>query len=171
MSGFSYHEVGATGRPGPLPAGYRHLRYRTRLGEGEALFAAAGERLLDWRMHRAVGVRLTASAARAAPGVRVRVLLGRGRLGIAAPCEVVWAVDGPARRGFGYGTLPGHPECGEEAFLVELAPDRQVWFSVTAFSRPVRWYARVGYPLAVLFQELYARRCGRVLRRDAAGRR
>lgn len=83
---------------------------------------------------------------------------------MAAPCEVVWVADGPTRRGFAYGSLPGHPECGEEAFLVELTADQQVWFSVTAFSRPAAWYTRLGYPFAVLFQELYARRCARVLR-------
>ena len=168
MNGFSYPEVGATEEGGPLPAGYRHLRYRTRLGFGQDVFEAAGESVLTWRMHRAAGVGLTATGERAAPGVRVRVLLGIGRLGLAAPCEVVWAVQEPTRRGFGYGTLPGHPECGEEAFLVELDPDDgQVWFTMTAFSRAARWYIRVAGPLVPAFQELYARRCGQVLRRLA----
>jgi len=168
MNGFSYPEVGATEEGGPLPAGYRHLRYRTRLGFGQDVFEAAGESVLTWRMHRAAGVGLEATGPRAAPGVGVRVLLGRGRLGLAAPCEVVWAVEEPARLGFAYGTLAGHPECGEEAFLVELAPDGQVWFTVSAFSRPARWYTRAAGPLVPLFQRLYALRCGRVLRRLAA---
>ncbi|MDH6108779.1 uncharacterized protein (UPF0548 family) [Kitasatospora sp. MAP12-15] len=169
MSGLSYPEVGATADDsGQLPAGYQHLRYRTRLGTGREAFAAAGESVLTWRMHRAVGVRLTASARRAAPGVTVRVLLGRAGLGPAGSCTVVWTLDEPTRLGFAYGTLPGHPECGEEAFLVELAPDGQVWFTVTAFSRPARWYTRAAGPLVPVFQQLYARRCGHVLRRVAA---
>ncbi|MER8184937.1 DUF1990 domain-containing protein [Kitasatospora sp. NPDC094015] len=167
MVEFSYREVGATAEGGELPAGYRHLRHRTRLGAGREVFAAAGRTVLTWRMHRAVGVGIRADAERAAPGVVVRVVLGAGRFALVAPCAVVWAVEEPARAGFAYGTLPGHPECGEEAFVVELAPDGQVWFTVTAFSRPARWYTRLGLPLALAFQHLYARRCGRVLRRAA----
>ena len=167
-TGFTYPETGATREGGgPLPAGYAHLRHRARIGGGDAVFAAAGQAVLTWRMHRAVGVRPTADADRAAPGVRVRVLLGVGPLGLTAPCEVVWAVDGPDRAGFGYGTLAGHPECGEEGFLVELHPDGAVWLAVTAFSRPSRWYTRAAGPLVPVFQRLYARRCGRVLRRLA----
>lgn len=168
MDEFSYPEVGATIPGGAFPTGYRHLCVRTNLGAGREVFEAAGESVLTWRMHRSVGVGIQATADRAAPGVVVRVLLGRGRFGIAARCMVVWAVEEANRIGFAYGTLLGHPECGEEAFLVELAPDGQVWLTVTAFSRPNRWYTRAAYPLAVAFQWLYARRCGRVLRRPAA---
>ncbi|GHH40792.1 uncharacterized protein (UPF0548 family) [Streptomyces candidus] len=75
-------------------------------------------------------------------------------------------MDEERRAGFGYGTLPGHPECGEEVFLVETdQADGSVWLTVRAFSRPVAWYARAAGPLVPLFQAAYARRCGRVLRR------
>lgn len=165
-SGFSYDEVGATLDPAAdLPTGYAHLFHRTWLGSGPAAFAAAGDAVLGWRMHRAVGVRLRTDAQRAAPGGLVTVLLGVGRVGLTAPCAVVWALDEPTRAGFAYGTLPGHPECGEESFLVELAEDGTVWFTLTAFSRPARWFTRAGGPLVPLFQRLYARRCGSVLRR------
>lgn len=167
MDAFTYAETGAT-RGDALPAGYSHLYYRVRLGDGPEVFAAAGAALLDWRMHRGVGVRPRADADRAAPGVGVLVHLGVGPLTLTAPCAVVWAEDGPDRAGFGYGTLPGHPECGEEAFLVELdRADGAVWFTVTAFSRPAVRYVRALGPLVPVFQRLYARRCGRVLRRLA----
>jgi uncharacterized protein (UPF0548 family) len=172
VGGFSYPEVGATDRGGRLPAGYAQLRYRARLGSGREVFAAAGEAVLTWRMHRAVGVGVTPTADRAAPGVDVRILLGLRLggvpLGVTAPCRVVWTAEEPTRLGFGYGSLPGHPECGEEAFLVELAPDGQVWFTVTAFSRPARWFTRAAGPLIPPFQHLYARRCAHVLRRLAS---
>jgi uncharacterized protein (UPF0548 family) len=171
VSGVTYPESGATREGGPLPAGYAHLRYRARIGDGAEAFAAAGEAVLTWRLHRAMGVRPTADADRAAPGVRVTVRLGIGPLGLTAPCEVVWAEDGPGRAGFGYGTLAGHPECGEEGFLVELDPDGAVWLAVTAFSRPARWYTRAAGPLVPLFQRLYVRRCGQVLRGLASGAR
>jgi uncharacterized protein (UPF0548 family) len=154
---FTYAEVGAT-RHEPLPPGYHHLRYRTRVGDD---FAAAADAVLTYRMHRASGARIESSGERAAPGVRVGVSLGPMR----APCEVIWAVDEPDRAGFGYGTLPGHPESGEESFLVERDSQGQVWFSVTAFSRPRAWYAKLAGPLVPIFQNLYARRLGATLRR------
>ena len=167
--GFSYPEVGATRDggaepPSELPAGYAQLRHRTRVGSGPAAFAAAGEAVLTWRMHRAAGVRITATSARAEPGTRVLVRLGLGRLALTAPCEVVWTVAEPRRTGFAYGTLPGHPECGEESFTVEQDEDGEVWFAVLAFSRPARWFTRAAGPLVPVFQRLYARRCGSALR-------
>jgi uncharacterized protein (UPF0548 family) len=159
---FTYPEVGAT-RAGPLPAGYNHLRERTRLGT--VSLAAAGEAILGWRMHRATGTRITASAPRAATGVDVTVGLGVGPMRINGPCRVVWTVEDGDRVGFGYGTLPGHPERGEESFVAERAADGEVWFTVTAFSRPALWYTRAGGPAVVLVQRAYARRLGRVLKK------
>jgi len=160
---FTYAEVGATRYDGePLPAGYHHLRHRTCLGE--VPLATAADAVLEWRMHRATGARIEASAPRAAPGVAVTVGLGVGPLRITAPCRVVWSVEEPDRAGFGYGTLPGHPESGEESFVVERAADGRLWFTVTAFSRPARWFTRAGGPVVVLFQRLYARLLGARLR-------
>ncbi|MEU4557113.1 DUF1990 domain-containing protein [Actinoplanes sp. NPDC023936] len=156
MTELTYPHVGAT-RSGPLPAGYRHLRYRTRIGAGREVFARAGEAIVTFRMHRATGARIVTDAGRAAPGVRLTVGLGPLR----APCEVVWVSE----HGFGYGTRQGHPATGEEAFQVEIDDRDQVWFTVTAFSRPAGTLMRLGGPVAVAFQHLYARLCGRALRR------
>ncbi|MFI0776446.1 DUF1990 family protein [Streptomyces sp. NPDC021212] len=162
----TYPEVGAT-RHRPLPAGYGHLRVRSRIGAGQEAFEAAGRAVLDWRMHRAVGVTIRARGP-AAEGRTVVVGLGAGPLRLRAPCEVVWTVADGARTGFAYGTLPGHPECGEESFVVSLERDGSVWLTVTAFSRPAARLTRAVAPLVPLFQRAYARRCGRVLRRLAA---
>ncbi|OJF14384.1 DUF1990 family protein [Couchioplanes caeruleus] len=165
---FTYAEVGATLHES-LPAGYRHLRYRTLIGRdaGGAVFDCAAEAILTFRMHRRTGARIRTDAVRAAPGVRVTV--GAGPLRV--PCEVVWTAEEPHRAGFGYGTLPGHQARGEEAFLVERDADGHVWFSVTAFSRPARPLMRLGGPVAVLAQHLYARACGRALRKVCAASR
>ncbi|MBN3931283.1 DUF1990 domain-containing protein [Streptomyces verrucosisporus] len=166
-AGLTYAGAGATredGVPG-RPPGFGLLRVRTRIGAGREVFRAAGRAVLTWRMHRAMGVEMATGSPRAEPGVRVVVGLGAGRLRIHAPCRVVWAADGERRAGFGYGTLPGHPERGEEAFVVELDEDGAVWLEVRAFSRPEVWWARAAGPLVPLFQRLYARRCGAVLRR------
>ncbi|MEU7904369.1 DUF1990 domain-containing protein [Actinoplanes sp. NPDC049118] len=161
MSGFTYAEVGAT-RHEPLPPGYRHLHYRTELRRDD--FAAAADAILTLRMHRATGARIRTAADRAAPGVRLTVGLGP----LVVPCEVVWAAAGPELAGFGYGTLPGHQARGEESFTVERDGQGRVWFAVTAFSAPARLPMRLGGPAAVLFQHLYARLCGRALRRLCA---
>lgn len=165
--GPNYPEVGAT-RQEELPAGYHHLRHRALIGQGRDVFEAAGAAVTTWRMHRAAGVRIQAGALRAEPGIAVECALGVGPLRLAAPCRVVWTVYEPQRIGFAYGTLTGHPECGEESFVVELLPDDSVRFTVTAFSRPGRWYTRLAGPLVPLCQGLYACHCGRTLRRLAA---
>ncbi|MEU1629324.1 DUF1990 domain-containing protein [Streptomyces sp. NPDC020096] len=166
MGTFTYDEVGATRRIGELPPpGYHFFRVRTRIGDGPSALAAAGEAVLSWRMHRAMGVRMDSPAAEAAPGVRVMVGLGPGRWRIQAPCEVVWTVREPHRIGFAYGTLPGHPECGEESFIVEQDGDGAVWLGITAFSRAASWYMRAAGPLGRVLQRVYARWCGVTLRR------
>ncbi|WP_329454420.1 DUF1990 family protein [Streptomyces sp. NBC_01497] len=164
---FTYREVGAT-RLGPLPDGYHHLHHRTRIGRGRTVFDAAGSALTTWRLHRATGVRVRADVARARPGGTVELSLGVGPVAVSGRCEVVWTVYGRDRTGFGYGTLAGHPERGEESFVVDLRDDGSVWFTVMAFSRADRWYTRAGGPFVRLLQRAYARRLGRTLRRLAA---
>lgn len=149
----TYPERGAT-EHGPLPPGYRHLRYETLLGHGPGVRRAAAEAVLTWRMHRATGARVVADG-RAAPGVRVTVSFGP----LSAPCEVVWADE----NGFGYGTLPGHPATGEEAFVIEQR-GADVWLTITAFSRPAGLLMRLAGPVAPLLQRAYVHRCGAVLR-------
>ncbi|MGW4645841.1 DUF1990 family protein [Kitasatospora sp. NPDC004289] len=164
---FSYPEVGATRTPDRLPAGYRHLRHRVLIGYGREALEAAGETVTSWRMHRGMGTKVHAEAERTDPGVRASLGLGFGPLTVSAPAEVVWSVREPDRIGFAYGTLTGHPASGEESFVVEMGEDGAVRLTVTAFSRPDRWYTRLGGPLLGLLQGLYVRGCGRVVRRAA----
>jgi uncharacterized protein (UPF0548 family) len=165
MSGFTYKEVGAT-RDGavPGPPGFHQLQERTRIGEGPDVFRRASEALMTWELHRKMGVGIKASADRAAPGVDVTVSLAGV---IKGPCRIIWTVEESRRTGWGYGTLRGHPECGEEAFWVNRTGDGTVWLTVTAFSRPAKWYAKAAGPAVRGFQLAYARRCGTVLRRIA----
>jgi uncharacterized protein (UPF0548 family) len=139
------------------PDGYNHLRVETRIGDAD-VFHAAVENVMTWRMHRAAGFRITAEPAR--DGLDVVGFLGPFRV----PCRVVWTLAEPARAGFGYGTLPGHPERGEEAFVVEARADG-VWLVVSAFSRPAIWLTRAAGPLVVSFQYAYAHRLGRCVRK------
>lgn len=160
----TYAPVGATRDDGALteaPPGYRLLRARHRLvpGGDETVRSALADDVRAWRVHRAAGVRVRADGP-AAPGRRVVTLLGVGPVAVRAPTRVVWA-DG---QGFGYGTLPGHPVAGEEAFRV-VRHDGDVWLEVTAYSRPaVRW-ARAAGPLLPLGQAVYVRLLARAARR------
>jgi uncharacterized protein (UPF0548 family) len=47
------------------------------------------------------------------PGTTARLTVKAFGIGFKAPVRVVYVVDEPTRRGFAYGTLPGHPESGE----------------------------------------------------------
>jgi uncharacterized protein (UPF0548 family) len=165
----TYDRPGAT-RDAVLPAGYDHLDVEASIGRGRAAFDRAADGLSTWRMHAAAGLRVAAvSADRAAPGVLVLLRVGPARLGLRVPCRVVYTVDEADRRGFGYGTLPGHPERGEEAFTVRLTADGEVRARVRAFSRPATLLARVGGPATRLAQRIAARRYIGALRRLAAG--
>jgi len=59
---------------------------------------------------------------------------------------VVGVIDEARREGFSYGTLPGHPEAGDEQFLLELRDDGRIDFTITAFSRPASTFAKLGGP-------------------------
>ena len=74
---------------------------------------------MRWGMLRGAG-RAGRGDAREVAAVGSEVMVGLGPL--RAPCRVVYVVDEPDRRGFAYGTLPGHPETGEELFAVRYDP-------------------------------------------------
>lgn len=85
------------------------------------------------------------------------------RIPVTAPVRVVYVIDEPTRHGFAYGTLTGHPESGEESFVVDQTDDGSVWVTITAFSRPSTWYWwALSLPLRIA-QEQYTRRYLRVL--------
>jgi uncharacterized protein (UPF0548 family) len=148
MSELTYPEVGATA--GDLPLGYHHVRASRELGHGRDVFAAAVEKVLTWQMHRGAGVRVIDAPPRATVGAHVRC----SWLGIRIECRVVDVVDEPDRQGFAYGTLPRHPEIGEERFVVEIDPSTElVTARVVAFSKPSGWVMRLGAPVGRLIQK------------------
>ena len=147
----TYLEVGGT-RAATLPSGYHHVSRSARLGRGQEQFDTAATALFGWELQRRAGVRVLPTTTTVSDGGVAVLLLGLGRLAIQAPVRVVYVVDEPQRRGFAYGTLGGHPESGEESFLVELTADGDVICRITAFSRPATWLTRLGGPVARLTQ-------------------
>jgi uncharacterized protein (UPF0548 family) len=146
----TYSETGQTS--GILPPGYHHLRRHAVIGSGTAVFADAVKMLFSWQVHLRAGLRVSPSSAIAEPGAVVVLGLGAGPIQTRAPCRVVYATSQPGRQGFAYGTLPGHPECGEEAFIVEQYDDGTVTFAITAFSRPATLAAKAAGPVGRAIQ-------------------
>jgi uncharacterized protein (UPF0548 family) len=172
---FTYDEVGAT-QYDETPEGFHRLEYRERIGDGDEVFRRAADALLAWRMHRAAGIPVTAtstppevgtnSLGRLGPGMLIPALRTRTQLGLPIPCRVVWVVDEPDRIGFAYGTLQGHPEAGEESFVVTRDAEG-VHVTIRAYSRPATWYTRVTGPFTRKAQYYAAKRYAGALRRLA----
>lgn len=149
----TYTEVGATAAD--MPAGYRHVQAVRRIGHGRRRFEQAAGSVLRYGMLRGAGLRVDATTEVAQVGSDVL-----GRLGpFAAPCRVVYVLDEANRRGFAYGSLPGHAVRGEELFAVRYDPsDGAVYAEVAAFSQPATWWSRLGCPVLRLAQSLVTRR-------------
>jgi uncharacterized protein (UPF0548 family) len=153
---FTYPEVGGTG--GELPPGYHPLHEEVRLGTGDACFDRARESILTWQVQLGAGVGVASPDPRVVGDEVAVVTIGFGPLGLRAPVRVIEVFDDGRRAGFSYGTLPGHPECGEERFLVEQDHDGTVTFTVTAFSRPHTLLAQAGGPVGRVAQKFVTRR-------------
>jgi uncharacterized protein (UPF0548 family) len=97
------------------------------------------------------------------PGDTANLVIPMGPLRVGAPVRVVYVIDQPDRKGFAYGTLPGHPESGEEAWVVNRADDGSVWLVIRAFSRPSKLHWWLVYPVLRIMQERITRRYERAL--------
>jgi uncharacterized protein (UPF0548 family) len=140
-----------------LPAGYRVTQESVSLGRDPALLGTVGDELFAWKIHRGAG--LSCAAGGRADTLGVDVVLAVPLLGVHlfAACRVVAVIREESRIGFAYGTLPMHPESGEESFVVELV-DGVVRFSVTAFSRPTGRIRRLGRPIQDRVQDQFTER-------------
>lgn len=151
VTGLTYPEVGATA--GELPPGYHHVRRSALLGQGAEVFTRAATALMTWEMHRTAGLGVEAGTRPVELGGDIRLGWSVGPLHVVIPCRVVRVVDEVDTRGFAYGTLPGHPERGEESFMVHLDHAGAVTLEILAFSRPGRWWSRLGAPVARVVQQ------------------
>ncbi len=150
---FTYDEVGGTGAA-ELPAGYHHATHTAVVGSGRADFERAATAVLDWGQQRGAGLRVRADGPAGRPGTVVVLTAGLPRLGYDIPCRVVWAATDGDERGFAYGTLPGHPESGEERFVVRLTPAGEVVYEIRVFFRLASPAARLAGPLSMVLQRL-----------------
>ena len=142
----TYSDIGAT-LAGKWPQGFHHDRYEIVLGQGLEIFQRAVTGLKTWKAHRLPGMEVFPADQVIHTGATVVVTLGTPIVALAVPCRIVSVIDGQTRWGFAYGTLPGHPEQGEEAFVISMSPDLTVRFEIEAFSRPGDPLVRLSGPI------------------------
>jgi uncharacterized protein (UPF0548 family) len=149
---FTYDEVAATAHPDELPEGYHGMHAAGVVGEGDEAFVAAVDGIRRWQLHRRQGYRVAPDDPPVEVGTVVAVDVPLVATHVIATCRIAWVVDEPDRFGFGYGTLPIHPESGEEAFVVERVDQHDVAgpvrLTITAFSRPRHPLVRLAGPMA-----------------------
>ena len=140
---------------GDYPVGYHEHGSELTV---DADWDAARGAIRQWAGHRSVGGVL---APRVPPltvgstmafGVRVFGIWATGT------CRVVEVIDSGTEFGFSYGTLPHHPEEGEELFAVRDNGNGTVTFRVAAFSRPAGLVTRVIGPLGRVIQRSMTKR-------------
>ena len=164
----TYPEVGAS-RHERLPDGYAHGEHSAVVGTGTAAFERAVAAVFAWRCQRAAGLRVRASGSPRDPGTDVVLTAGLPRFGYDIPCRVVWSQTSGAEQGFAYGTLPGHPERGEECFLVSRGDDGTVVFRTRVFSQLASPLARLGGPVSRAVHALALHRYVGAVQRAARG--
>jgi uncharacterized protein (UPF0548 family) len=160
----TYSDSGAT-LTGRRPIGFHNDSYRAVLGHGAATFERAVQGLQAWQAHRLPGVRVFPNGTKIESGAIVIVTLGTPMFALAAPCRIVKVIDEANRWGFAYGTLPGHPEDGEEAFVVSISAEGSVRFEITVFSRPGNSMVRLSGPIGPAIQKNGTKGYVRALRR------
>ncbi|MGT2426796.1 DUF1990 family protein [Amnibacterium kyonggiense] len=159
MRRFTFDFLPGTVLTDAAPRGYRRLRRCTVIGTADR-FASAAEEVLDWAVQRRSGIRALSDSGDDAPrvseGLEGAVLVPVLGVPVRAPFRVTAVLHEPDRVGFAYGTLPGHPEAGEEAFLVRRTGPETV-FELRALSRPAFPWS-LAAPVGLLLQQRFTER-------------
>ncbi|GAB20139.1 hypothetical protein GOEFS_106_00350 [Gordonia effusa NBRC 100432] len=155
---FTYSEVGATAAGREMPVDYHHLQAAAIIGSGDEYFRQAREALLSWQVQLRSGIRVASSSPTIAAGTVARLTIGVGPIGMKAPVRVIDVLDEPRHVAFTYGTLPGHPESGEELFGLRQFDDGLIEFEVRAFSRHQSVLTKLGGPAGQIAQKLITKR-------------
>lgn len=143
----SYDHVGSTLDPA--------VACHTRTVElGRDNFDAGVSGLKAWACHRGIGASVHPEGAPIAVGVTVLVVLRVGPVRLLVPDRIVAVVHEPDRFGFAYGTLPGHPERGEEAFLVERHADGRTTATIRVAAQGDWLIARLASPIVRRLQRV-----------------
>jgi uncharacterized protein (UPF0548 family) len=171
----SYEPIGGTRDFAPLQYGWDTDRYGVLLGHGNSVFQKAKQAIDAWRMFPPETTTVYWPEP-PRPGLNVAVLYRAWPfpLWLLMPARVIYLIDETTPRGsrhvhrygFAYGTLPDHPECGEERFLIEWdRNDDSVHYDLLAVSQPRHLLARLGYPYTRYEQARFRRLSGAAMRK------
>lgn len=150
--------------PGDLGS-FARDQSRSRLGYGEAVFAAAKRAFESWRMFDLEWARVVNTAASIAGGEVVAVEVRALGLWSVNLSQIMETIDTETQFGFIYSTTVQHIEQGEEIFLLRFDPATgEVNYELEAVSRPRHVFAKIGYPVTRYFQHRFARDSHRRMR-------
>lgn len=159
------------------PAGYRDFESAFFVGHGSATFDRCAEELLHWEVkirsgfdidvkspEERAGAGLGSGFPRVEAGQEPTIFVRLGPFRLPEPARVIEVFESETRRGFTYGTKPGHPITGEESFILIHTPDDRVFLVLRSISRAGLGIWRLGEPFVRLAQVIYRRRYSRALR-------
>ena len=157
---FSYKDIGMTREAKIANSDYVIDHYRTLLGKGSLIFDRGVSSLKNWQQFKIGWLKIWPSEVNIETGATICLLISFTAWYFLCACRIVYVIneDGPVKRfGFAYGTLPEHPACGEERFLVEWdTTDNNVWYDVLAFSHPAGFLTKLAYPISRIIQKKFA---------------
>jgi uncharacterized protein (UPF0548 family) len=130
----TYTDIGATAEK-KTPAGFKGATHERIIGRGVDDFQRASDALRQWLVHERAGVQ-PFNRPPLIVGETVLLVLPLALAELRIACRIVHTVETSKQFGFSYGTLPCHPEIGEEQFLISLLPDDRVVFSIHLFWKP-----------------------------------
>lgn len=149
----TYADVGAT--LGAMPPGYNVMTGSRVAGSGTETFDRAKDAVRTWKAQEAMGMLLHPEPPPLVEGTTMAFALPVQQplpLFATGCCRIVRVVDEPRSFGFVYGTLPHHPESGEEAFMVHHRSNDDVEFEITAFSKPAALAMKASGPVGRYMQ-------------------
>lgn len=172
----SYDAVGCTREEPAKVAGFSRDHERVLLGKGEEVFRRAGRAIREWRMMPPSVVQPCPAGTPIDEGAMTANLFRAWSLGgwLTLPTRILYLVDDRRdhflRSGFGYGTVQGHWEHGEERFLALWnQEDDTVWYDLLVYSRPRHPLARLAYAYTRYEQGRFRRLSGEEMKRHVSG--
>jgi uncharacterized protein (UPF0548 family) len=160
----TYADVGITKHDLKVaPRGFQLDRYGTELGQGREVFARASAVLARIGNYPQSFTRIVREHGELTTGHQFATVATHLGFASVHPCRVLYVVRDDHRFGFGFGTLPGHVESGEERFMVRIDGQR-VSYEVQAFSRPDGVLARLGARIARQYQLRFQRETLQMMR-------
>jgi len=138
-----------------VPGGLERRRWAAEL-DGDEAFDRAVQAVKAWGVHRGAGL-LVEADGELAVGTNVAMCAPLPVGYVDVTCRVVVVIDEVDRYGFAYGTLPVHPERGEESFVISQT-NAVATFTIRAVSRPAHPLARLVPRVADALQHRAAER-------------